>query len=383
MLYHNNISSEQNEFNDINNSSFNNNNEKNRLSDDNDSDSNLMNFSFNNEINNTSAEEKKEIKAKKEKIIIIQKNKFNDKFFITKISYTNISDINDKLKNIQMNIKTFLLKTKYGNNNNNSIYKENSSDFDYNYNTLNSQNNNPENYEIITEHNFYFYPQEEKDKTRILKNLLKKYNKKINKEVNNNINLYYNKDNERNKILKISKNKLVLILKKIINNKLKNVFNDIYQFETIDYKRKKCLIKIFNNINSKLRRYFYLWSNRPLKLLIYKSKNMKYYHSLNILNKNIKKMIETIYKIFMGEYFYILIIYYLYMNNIDIMNNKFLFFLKNRKNSNLFIKIANIINKKKKEGDNNKMKIIDYFKSMDNMNSSEKIDKENSEEEDD
>ena len=383
MLYQNNISSEQNEFNDINNSSFNNNNEKNRLSDDNDSDSNLMNFSFNNEINNTSAEEKKEIKAKKEKIIIIQKNKFNDKFFITKINYTNISDINDKLKNIQMNIKTFLLKTKYGNNNNNSIYKENSSDFDYNYNTLNSQNNNPENYEIITEHNFYFYPQEEKDKTRILKNLLKKYNKKINKEVNNNINLYYNKDNERNKILKISKNKLVLILKKIINNKLKNVFNDIYQFETIDYKRKKCLIKIFNNINSKLRRYFYLWSNRPLKLLIYKSKNMKYYHSLNILNKNIKKMIETIYKIFMGDYFYILIIYYLYMNNIDIMNNKFLFFLKNRKNSNLFIKIANIINKKKKEGDNNKMKIIDYFKSMDNMNSSEKIDKENSEEEDD
>ena len=183
--------------------------------------------------------------------------------------------------------------------------------------------------------------------------------------------------------MKISKNKLVLILKKIINNKLKNVFNDIYQFETIDYKRKKCLIKIFNNINSKLRRYFYLWSNRPLKLLIYKSKNMKYYHSLNILNKNIKKMIETIYKIFMGDYFYILIIYYLYMNNIDIMNNKFLFFLKNRKNSNLFIKIANIINKKKKEGDNNKMKIIDYFKSMDNMNSSEKIDKENSEEEDD
>jgi hypothetical protein len=214
---------------------------------------------------------------------------------------------------------------------------ENSSEIDNNMNVMNK--NNEINYKI--ENNFFdLHSKDKSDKARILKLLLNKYNKKLNKEVNNNINLYYNKNDQKNQIIKISKNKLALALVKIIVNYLKEIFNDIYNFKNIKYKREKILLKIFNNINSRLRKYFYIWSKRPIKLLIYKNKSVKYYNSLFILNNNIKKLIKSIYDVFVSRYYYILIINYLSMNDIDVYNNKIFLLLNNKPRLKMFFEIS-------------------------------------------
>ena len=154
---------------------------------------------------------------------------------------------------------------------------------------------------------------------------------------------------------------------KILNAHLKGIFNDIYQYENIYYRREKILLKIFNNILPKLKRYFYRWSNRPLKLLIYKSKSVKYYNSLITINNNIKKLIHSIYTIFISKYFYHLIINYLYSNNIDITNIKIFSALNNKKKLKLCIEISKNLNQNNNQNDSNKnLNIVEFFKTLEN-----------------
>ena len=318
--------------------------------DNNNNDSNLLNFSFNSEKN------KNKNKKEKAKIIQIKKN-YNKQYYISKNIYYNNTELIVKLKDLQSNIKNFLQKNNIKNNN---IYTENSSEI--------NEKNNQDKY-LIENNCFLIHPEKNNDKTKILKLLLNKYNKKLNKEVDNNISLYHYKNDERNKIIKITKKKLVITLMKILNHHLKIIFNDIYQYENIYYRRKKILLNIFNNIISKLKRYFYRWSTRPLKLLIYKSKSSKYYNSLFTINNNIKKLFHSIYIIFIAKYFYQLILYYLFMNNINIINNKNLSFLNNKKKLKLFIEISKNIEQNKKENYNkNNINIIEYFKALENLN---------------
>ena len=300
---------------------------------------NLLNFSFNSGKNKNKNDNTKIIQIKKD---------YEKNFYISKNIYYNNTELIVKLTDLQSNIKNYLHKK--DKNMNNNIYSENSSEID--------DKNNKNNDSI-----------EKKDKTKILKILLNKYNKKWNKEVDNNINIYRDINEEKNKIIKITKKKLAMTLIKIINNHLKEVYNDIYQYQNIYYKRKQILLKIFNNIISKLKRYFYRWSNRPLKLLIYKTKSVKYYNSLFTLNNNIKKLIYSIYSVFISKYFYKLIINYLYQNNIDITNNKMFLFLNNKKKLKLFHEISKNINQKKIE--NNELNIIEYFKQFENLNNDE------------
>ena len=318
--------------------------------DNNNNDSNLLNFSFNSEKN------KNKSKKEKAKIIQIKKN-YNKQYYISKNIYYNNTELIVKLKDLQSNIKNFLQKNNIKNNN---IYTENSSEI--------NEKNNQDKY-LIENNCFLIHPEKNNDKTTILKLLLNKYNKKLNKEVDNNISLYHYKNDERNKIIKITKKKLAIILMKILNHHLKIIFNDIYQYENIYYRRKKILLNVFNNIISKLKRYFYRWSTRPLKLLIYKSKSSKYYNSLFTINNNIKKLFHSIYIIFIAKYFYQLILYYLFMNNINIINNKNLSFLNNKKKLKLFIEISKNIEQNKKENYNkNNINIIEYFKALENLN---------------
>ena len=318
--------------------------------DNNNNDSNLLNFSFNSEKN------KNKSKKEKAKIIQIKKN-YNKQYYISKNIYYNNTELIVKLKDLQSNIKNFLQKNNIKNNN---IYTENSSEI--------NEKNNQDKY-LIENNCFLIHPEKNNDKTKILKLLLNKYNKKLNKEVDNNISLYHYKNDERNKIIKITKKKLAITLMKILNHHLKIIFNDIYQYENIYYRRKKILLNIFNNIISKLKRYFYRWSTRPLKLLIYKSKSSKYYNSLFTINNNIKKLFHSIYIIFIAKYFYQLILYYLFMNNINIINNKNLSFLNNKKKLKLFIEISKNIEQNKKENYNkNNINIIEYFKALENLN---------------
>ena len=122
-----------------------------------------------------------------------------------------------------------------------------------------------------------------------------------------------------------------------------------------------------------MRRYFYIWAQRPLKLLIYKSKNCKYYHSLNILNNKINKLIHTIYKIYIKKYFIIFIIAYLNSYNIDINNNQLLYFLnKGNKNTNIINYIFKFNNDIKNK--NNKIMLKDYLNIIDRLNTDENID---------
>ena len=300
---------------------------------------NLLNFSFNSGKNKNKNDNTKIIQIKKD---------YEKNFYISKNIYYNNTELIVKLTDLQSNIKNYLHKK--DKNMNNNIYSENSSEID--------DKNNKNNDSI-----------DKKDKTKILKILLNKYNKKWNKEVDNNINIYRDINEEKNKIIKITKKKLAMTLIKIINKHLKEVYNDIYQYQNIYYKRKQILLKIFNNIISKLKRYFYRWSNRPLKLLIYKTKSVKYYNSLFTLNNNIKKLIYSIYSVFISKYFCKLIINYLYQNNIDITNNKMFLFLNNKKKLKLFHEISKNINQKKIE--NNELNIIEYFKQFENLNNDE------------
>ena len=254
------------------------------------------------------------------------------------------------------------------NKNNELLHFKNNSENDNNIDML--QKSYESNF-IIKDNSFNSNSKDINYKARILKLLLNKYNKKLNKEVENNCKIYYDKVEEKNKIIKISKNKLAFLLVKIIKNYLQKLFNDIYQYESINYKREKCLLRIINNINSKLKRYFYIWSNRPLKLLIYKTKSVRYYNSLFALKNNIKRLIRSIYNIFIGKYFYIFIINYLNMNNIDIKNNKIFSFLKNKNKLKLFYEISkNIPKNKGKDDDINKLTLIEYFKEFENLNNS-------------
>ena len=315
---------------------------------------NLFNFSFNSEKN----------KPKSPTIKLMQINKdINKNYFISKKIIIKFSDLILKIQDLQFYIKRFLRKKK----NKSNTYTENSSSIYYSKNESLKYNIN--NFEIEENNNFYLYPQRKTDKTKLLRILLNKYNKKLNKEVNNIINLYHNKNREKNNIIKITKRKLPITLVKIINDHLRGIFNDIYKYKTINYQREYLLLKIFNNINSRLKRYFFRWSNRPLKLLIYKTKSVKYYNSLNSLNNNIKKLIKAIYNIFITKYFYILIIYYLYLNKIDIKNIKIISLLNNKKKLKMFYEISKNIHQNRETDDNlNKLNILDYFKTFENIN---------------
>ena len=355
------------EDNNDENSSYINYHENYTHSDNVESESNLLNFSFNSG---------KFKKMKEEKIKVIKRKKnLNKNFFISKNIYYDFNDLICKIKYLQNKIRKFLAINKK----NNLFESENSSEID---NNIYEFKNKQIDYKI--ENNFFnLHSKDKSDKTRILKILLNKYNKKLNKEVNNNISLYYNKNKQKNQIMKISKNKLTLALVKIIKNYLKGIFNDIYNYESINYKRKKCLLKIFNNINTRLRKYFYIWSNRPIKLLIYKNKSVKYYNSLLILKNNIKKLITSIYDIFISRYYYILIINYLSMNDIDIYNNKIFLLLNNKPRLKMFFEISKNINKNNnEENDINKLNVIEYFKEFDNINN-EKYNREEEEEKED
>ena len=321
--------------------------------DNNNNDSNLLNFSFN------SGKNKIKNKNEKPKIIQIKKN-YNKQYYISKNIYYNNTELIVKLKDLQSNIKNFLQKNNNKNIKNNNIHTENSSEID--------EKNNPNNY-LIYGNSFCIQPEKKNDKSKILKILLNKYDKKLNKEVDNNINLYHYKNDEKNKIIKITKKKLVIIVIKILNDHLKRIFNYIYQYENIYYRREKILLKIFNNIISKLKRYFYRWSTRPLKLLIYKSKSPKYYNSLLVMNNNIKKLVHSIYVIFISKYFYHLILNYLYINDIDITNNEIFSLLNNKKKMKIYFEIVKNINQNNKHNDNkNNLNIIEYFKALENLN---------------
>ena len=57
------------------------------------------------------------------------------------------------------------------------------------------------------------------------------------------------------------------------------------------------------------------------------------------------------------------------MNNINIINNKNLSFLNNKKKLKLFIEISKNIEQNKKENYNkNNINIIEYFKALENLN---------------
>ena len=326
--------------------------------------------------NNQNIIEKKDIKNNSNKLKEKNINEISnsEEIFIKNRPILQMSSLHsyDSIQNFTMNENKNISFDKLLEDNDN---KENNSHLNLEKNhTQNNNNNNLlqksfENCFIMKNNSFNINSRDKNDKLRLLKKLLNKYNKKLNKEVENNCKIYYDKCEENNKIIKMSKNKLAMILVKITKNYLQKIFNDIYQYEGIIFKREKCLLNIFNNIISKLRRYFFIWSNRPLKLLIYKTKSTRYYNSLFVLKNNIQKLISTIYNIFIGKYFYIFIINYLYMNNIDIMNNKIFLFLKNKNKLKLFYEISkNIPKNERKDNSINKLTLVEYFKEFENLN---------------
>ena len=303
-----------------------------------------------------------------------------------------MDDIFLKIKEIQAQIVTFLHQKEY---NNNSYYKNYSSSSSLNIDIDANENNNSDignikfrdgknnfnNYEIENNDNFNIEPKDNNigknsDKLIILKKLLIKNNKKLNNELKNNVNEYYEKNNKLNRLINITKKKLPLKIIKIIKEHLKPIFIDIYQYNTIDYIRKKILLKLFNNINSKLKRCFEIWSDRPINLLNYKSRNYKYYHSLKILNNKIKQLIHAILNVYIRKYFNILILEYLDINDIDINNNQILYFL-NKGNKN--INIINNLLKLNYPGidmsinNNNKINLKDYINVLEKLNTNENI----------
>ena len=325
--------------------------------------------------NNQNIIEKKDIKNNSNKLKEKNINEISnsEEIFIKNRPILQMSSLHsyDSIQNFTMNENKNISFDKLLEDNDN---KENNSHLNLEKNHTQNNNNNLlqksfENYFIMKNNSFNINSRDKNDKLRLLKKLLNKYNKKLNKEVENNCKIYYDKCEENNKIIKMSKNKLAMILVKITKNYLQKIFNDIYQYEGIIFKREKCLLNIFNNIISKLRRYFFIWSNRPLKLLIYKTKSTRYYNSLFVLKNNIQKLISTIYNIFIGKYFYIFIINYLYMNNIDIMNNKIFLFLKNENKLKLFYEISkNIPKNERKDNSINKLTLVEYFKEFENLN---------------
>ena len=313
----------------------------------NESDNNLLNFSF----NSGKIKSKKKISNNDNPKLIQKKKSYTKYFFISKYIYSDFNDLICRIKFLQNYIRKFLYKNK----NHKYIYSETSSEYK-------EQNNY-----IIENDYFNLHSKKKSEKEKILKMLVNKYNKKLNKEVDNNMGIYYESNAQKKEIIKISKSKLAIDSVNIIKNNFRIIFNNIYQYKSINYRRKDSLLKIINNINSKLRRYFFRWSNKPMKLLIYKSKSVKYYNSLFTLKNNIRLLIKSIYNTFVSKYYYMLIIYYLKMNNIDIMNSKIFLMLNNKQKLKTFIEISKTINIKKNNNALNKLNIVEYFKEFEKL----------------
>ena len=364
------------------------------LSNHNDSlNSNKENIFNNSSKNNSLSLEKLEITFKGQnnfKIKKIVKDFTNKNYYFEKKRYKNLEKLFLKIKDLQSKIVLFLHKKELTNN---SINKGNFSSSSYSNENINSyedENNynineekqklrNPKinNNNLVIENINNFNLDNTKnnnDKLKLLKFLVIKNNKKLNNELKNNINSYYDKKGEMKYLTGITKKKLPMKLIKIIKEYLKPIFIDIYRYNSIISKRKQALLTIFNNITSKLKYYFYIWSGMPLKLLIYKSNNPRYYHSLNILNNKIIRLIHSILNCFIKKYFYLLISRYLYDNNIDINNNHILNFLNNGGGN---LKIINEIfkyNNNIEDRNNNKMNLIEFLNILEKLNNDENID---------
>ena len=315
------------------------------------------------------------------KIIKIQTNQNS---FFDKIRYNNLEQLFLTIKDLQSKIVSFLHRKQCKNE-----YRESctysSSSSNYNNNSINSRSIKFRNKKInhpleIDNFNFNVCTVKNKnDKLQLLKKLVNKNNKILNEELNHNVNSYYDNKNKMNQLLNITKKKLPIKIVKIIKDKLKPIFNDIYQYNSIETKRKKILLKLFNNTISRLKYYFYKWSGLPLNLLIYKSKNNRYYHSLYILNNKIKILLLTISKVYIKKYFILLVIRYLYMCNIDISNIEILYFLnKGFNNFNIINDIFKYYYHDKEYNNeikiNSKIKLVNYLHILEKFEANDNID---------
>ena len=348
-----------------------------------DNDNTGLNFNNNNENyldNKMKIFDSQDNQCEFKKIIKIQTNQNS---FFEKIRYKNLEQLFLTIKDLQSKIISFLhrkqCKSEYRES---CTYSSSSSNYNNSMHNRNIKFRNKKINRSLKIDNFNFNlstAKKKSDKLQLLKKLVNKNNRILNEELNHNVNSYYDNKNKMNQLLNITKKKLPIKIVKIIKDKLKPIFNDIYQYNSIENKRKKILLKLFNNTISRLKYYFYKWSGLPLNLLIYKSKNNRYYHSLYILNNKIKILLHTISKVYIKKYFILLVIRYLYMCNIDINNIEILYFLnKGFNNFNIINDIFKYYHGKDHNNNenkiNSKIKLINYLNILEKLDTNDNID---------
>ena len=213
---------------------------------------------------------------------------------------------------------------------------------------------------------------------RLLRRILKKQNKKYMSDLQQPEKDFKKNEKTKKMLINISKRFLPTILIKIFNLHWERYLITILNHRNIKERRKILLLSFFNKRLNQLRRYFYRWlepkNKKFLNLIQYKLSD-------SIYKKRTKNLFNTLLSIFYKNFFYRLVLLYLFKKGIDFNSNILITFLNKGFNHRylftlnqcLLLKLTNNSNYPQSD-----YSLINYIRTIDEMNNSnnkEKINK--------
>ncbi len=304
---------------------------------------------------------KEEIRHKKNDL---RKNRFDDK---NELQFSR----NKSFDIVQNKSKNEILNKKRTNNNEYNIPSNNRVKNVFNkYNNyeeedekIDDQNNDKRNVSLCK--SVDETESSKKKRTLLLKNIIKKQNKKYMTDLSQHEKNFKEKEITKQILINYSKKFLPNILIKIFNLHLEKYFIKIINYNSIQMKRKTILLKLFKKFN-KLRRYLYKWLGVKKINVIINSKLSDSFKKRRLIN-----LLRTINKIFYSEFYYRLILLYLFKNNLDLNSNILITFLNKGFNHKYLFTLYNALSLNLTQNSNypeSNHSFVNYISTIDKMN---------------
>ena len=213
---------------------------------------------------------------------------------------------------------------------------------------------------------------------RLLRRILKKQNKKYMSDLQQPEKDFKKNEKTKKMLINISKRFLPTILIKIFNLHWERYLITILNHRNIKERKKILLLSFFNKRLNQLRRYLYRWLGPKNKKIL---NLIQYKLSDSIYKKRTKNLFNTLLSIFYKNFFYRLVLLYLFKKGIDFNSNILITFLNKGFNHRylftlyqcLLLKLTNNSNYPQSD-----YSLINYIRTIDEMNNSnnkEKINK--------
>ena len=296
--------------------------------------------------------------------MILEKNRFDDK---NELQFSR----NKSFDIVQNKSKNEILNKKRTNNNEYNIPSNNRVKNVFNkYNNyeeedekIDDQNNDKRNVSLCK--SVDETESSKNNETLLLKNIIKKQNKKYMTDLSQHEKKFKEKEKAKEILINYSKKFLPNILIKIFNLHLEKYFIKIIIYNSIQMKRKTILLKLFKKFN-KLRRYLYKWLGVKKINVIINSKLSDSFKKRRLIN-----LLRTINKIFYSEFYYRLILLYLFKNNLDLNSNILITFLNKGFNHKYLFTLYNALSLNLTQNSNypeSNHSFVNYISTIDKMN---------------